>query len=243
MARDLAALGFVVLRFDFSGIGDSKVRGDTLPFEKSVIDEMEEAMNHLHATRGIERFILMGICSGAYISFKTACCDSRVVGAVLINARGHLHDRANDGLSSYIMNCSLARHYLRIALFSSFRAKNWLKAIRGKVDYTSIRRMMDFRLRSLFSRKRKVSFGTHNGVGDLRLLAERGVRLVHIYSEGDEGLDYFHVMLGDKLQEWSASGLLRVEIIRGANHTFTLLWSQEHLSKVVHNWAQEMLQD
>ena len=244
MARNLAALGFVVLRFDFSGIGDSPVRDDHLPFEKSAISETQEAMNCLHAARGIERFVLIGICSGAMISFKTACCDPRVVGAVLINARGHLHDGTDHELNSYIRNRTLARHYWRIALFSSFSAKNWLKAIKGKADYWGIIRVMiGFQLRSLFERKRKMSSGLNHVAADVRLLTERGVRLLHVYSEGDEGLDYLHVILGDEMQKWSVCEPLRAELIHGANHTFTLLWSQEHLLKVVHNWAQAMVQD
>jgi len=72
----------------------------------------------------------------------------------------------------------------------------------------------------------------------MRLLTERGVRLLQVYSEGDEALDYMHVVLGDKMQEWRANGMLTMEVIRGANHTFTLLWSQEYLLKVICEWAQ-----
>src|SRR3989442_13379966 len=45
MARALAAMGFVVLRFDFSGIGDSAVRHDNLPFDKSAVRETQDAMH------------------------------------------------------------------------------------------------------------------------------------------------------------------------------------------------------
>ena len=243
MARNLAERGFVVLRFDFSGIGDSGVCRDNLPFVKSAVGEVQEAMNYVSAARGIERFLLIGICSGAVISFRTACCDPRVVGAILINARGHLHGN-NDESSSYIRNRAIARYYWRMAFFSSFSAKSWLRAIKGKVDYPSILRViMSSQLRSLFGWKRKVSSGVNHGAADVRLLTERGVSLLHVYAEGDEGLDYLHVILGNNLQEWSASGQLRVEIIQGVNHTFTPLWSQEHLLNIVQNWAQEMVQN
>jgi len=244
MARALAAMGFVVLRFDFSGIGDSKVRDDHLPFFKSVVSETQEAMDYLSVARGSERFVLMGICSGAKISFKTACCDSRVVGAVLINAQNHLHDDTNDELSSFIRNRTLTRHYWRLAFSNSFGTKNLLKAITGKVDYLSVlREMIGFPIRILFRRKRKEASYATNAAADLRLLNERGVRLLHVYSEGDEGLDYLHVILGNEMLELSAHGLLRVEIVQGANHTFTLLWSQEHMLKIVCNWVQVILQD
>ena len=92
MARNLAEEGFVVLRFDFSGIGDSQVRYDDLPFEESVDSEVQDAMDLLAEIRGVDRFVLMGICSGAANSFKTACLDSRVVGAVLINPQDYFQE-------------------------------------------------------------------------------------------------------------------------------------------------------
>jgi hypothetical protein len=52
-----------------------------------------------------------------------------------------------------------------------------------------------------------------------------------------------HVILGDRLRKWSAQGLLEVQIVRAANHTFTLLWSQEQLLTLVRDWMSEMAQD
>jgi len=206
--------------------------------------ETQEAMDCLSAAKGSMRFVLMGICSGAKVSFRTACCDRRVVGAVLINAGGHLHDETNDELSSFIRDRALVRHYWRIAFSSSFSAQSLLKAIAGKVDYRSVlKEMIGFPIRGLFRREKKEDPGANDVAADFRLLKEHGVRLLHVYSEGDEGLDYLYMMLGDKMRELSASELSRVEIIQGANHTFTLLWSQEHLLKIVCNWALAMLQD
>jgi len=244
MARTLAAMGLAVLRFDFSGVGDSRVRKDALPFEKSSLDETQEAMDCIHEAMGTEKFVLMGMCSGATISFKTACCDPRVKGAVLINARMHLH-RMNDELHADLRNRALARHYWRIALFSSFRAKNWLKAITGKVESWKIisKMVTGFQIGNLLGHQGKLSSEVDHVSENLRSLSERGVRLLHIYSEGDEGLDYLHVILGDKLKEWRSGGELSMEVIQGANHTFTLLWSQECLLETISNWAQILVRD
>lgn len=238
MARNLAAMGFVVLRFDFSGIGDSKARADNLPFQKSVVTETREAINCLNTVRGIEQFVLSGICSGARISFQIACCDSRVIGMALINAQTYQYG-ASDALKSYIIKRKDTRYYWKIALFNP---NSWLKAIQGKVDYQAIMRAIGFQLKSLFDRKKKVWSERNKVVADFRLLTERGVRLLLVYSEGDPGLDYFQMILGDEIHDLDSNGKLNVEIMQRVDHTLTSLSSQEHLLEVVGNWAHATAQ-
>jgi pimeloyl-ACP methyl ester carboxylesterase len=241
MARELASLGFPVLRLDLSGIGDSPIRGDHLPFDKSVVSEIAEAMDYLKAARGVDRFVLTGICSGANLSYRTACCDPRVAGAILLNPRYHLHDRSDD-LDVYIRNRTFIHHYFRLAFSSSFSAKIWSNIITGKVRRSGVKRAVTgFRLTSLFASRQKISAAASQAERDMRSLAERSVRLLHVYSEGDEGLDYLHVILGDRMRGWRASRLLTMQVIRGTDHTFTLLWSQSVLLEIVGSWIQAMV--
>jgi pimeloyl-ACP methyl ester carboxylesterase len=226
IARTLAPMGFVVLRFDFSGIGDSKVRDDNLPFEESAIRETQETMEYLAATRGIKRFHLIGISSGAIVSYKTACRDPRVIGATLINPASY-----GDELRSY----AKARRYWKNVLSDP---KRWLKAITGKANY----RTVGPRLRSIFSSRRQ-ALSVANGIAaDFRSLIERRVDLRLVYSKGDLGLDCLDVILGNELRELSTRGKLKLEIIPQADHTCTLLESQQRLLRVVQNCAWAMVQ-
>src|SRR5262249_24278052 len=136
MARSLVAIGFVVLRFDLSGFGDSTVRADNLPFEKSAVSETQEAMDMLSATRGTEHFLLSGICSGALIALTTAYCDPRVVGVIPINAPRHTIEYAEaEEVRSYIIDYRAVRMYWADWKTALFNSKVWLKAITGKADY------------------------------------------------------------------------------------------------------------
>jgi len=117
LARDLASLGFRVLRFDLSGIGDSKTRQDNTPYPQSAVEETRQAMDYLATTFGAERFIVSGICSGAGIALQTARCDDRVCGVVAINNPGQV------AADPKTLNRMLTRHFLRIMFRSSYTSK------------------------------------------------------------------------------------------------------------------------
>jgi pimeloyl-ACP methyl ester carboxylesterase len=222
IARTLARQGFVVFRFDFSGIGDSGVRADNLPFEESAVSETQEAMEHLGASRGSKRFVLLGISSGAMVSYKTACRDPRVAGAILINPQTYGQE-----LWSYVK----ARRYWRNALSDPRR---WVRAITGRAKY----RIIGSRLRSLLAGRRRALASATNIAAELRSLVERGVHLRLLYSRGDLGVDFLDVILGGELRTLEAQGKLTVEIIGEGDHTCTQLKSQQALLDAIQASAQ-----
>ena len=233
IARNLAALGFVVLRFDLSGIGDSLPRQDSLPFDQAALLEVQQAMATLQALAGSTRFLLIGLCSGANLSLRAALRDRRVIGAVLLNAREHLHDNQDEKLTKALRNRALLHHYQRLALRSSFRSKNWRKTLTGNLNLSLLREaILGFHLRNPFRRQQAELATREYALAQLQTLSARGVRLLHIYCEGDEGLDYFRLVLG---ADADAQPMI---LIRGANHTFTTLWSQERLVQLIRDWAQ-----
>ena len=132
-------MGFVVLRFDHSGVGDSNVREDKLPFEASAISETQEAINCLSRLRDSKRFVLFGLCSGTLTSFRTASGDPRVVGAVLLNALLESPETISASTVSYVIDRKIARSYLHGKIF---HVQSWLKILTGEADYGKILRML-----------------------------------------------------------------------------------------------------
>lgn len=86
LARSFADNGIVSVRFDFSGIGDSGTRRGVAPFSESAPIEAAEIMDYLEEKRGIKKFILYGLCSGADAAYETALVDERVVAYSQIDA-------------------------------------------------------------------------------------------------------------------------------------------------------------
>jgi pimeloyl-ACP methyl ester carboxylesterase len=240
MARALASEGFLVLRFDLSGIGDSDQRDDSRSMHTRWTAEVREAMGSLEETYGAKRFGLMGICLGATLSFKAACEDSRVLGAALINPQDHLHDGANELLHSEIWDSASARHNWRIAFSSSMSSQKWWKALRGEVDFRSVARLLRVQAKGLFQRSGGASSELAQIESSFVTLRARGAKILHIYSEGDVGLDYLRLMLGRRFERYRTSGDLEIEIVSGSNHTFTLLDNQEDLMASVGRWAHAL---
>ncbi|MFT4115706.1 alpha/beta fold hydrolase [Bradyrhizobium sp.] len=85
MARELAALGHLVFRFDFSGIGDSAPRaGDLNPVEAHQSD-VSEALDWLTRSCDVTEVVLVGLCMGAEIALRFGHSDPRVSGLVLLD--------------------------------------------------------------------------------------------------------------------------------------------------------------
>lgn len=79
------AANIITVRFDFSGIGESDARRSALTADEVAVAEVIEVMNYLAQHKKIERFILYGLCSGAYASYRTALKDPRVIAIAQID--------------------------------------------------------------------------------------------------------------------------------------------------------------
>lgn len=234
IARQLAQMGFVVLRFDFSGIGDSSARSDALPMEKSAIIETREAMDYLSNIRNIDRFVLVAICSGAGFSFQTARTDPRVVGVSLLNAAGHRWGTSNE------LARTMVHHYWRMLWSQSFRGKNWRKLATLRFDRTGVARAAGQYLRTLLAGAGAESSQEREPlVAAFHDLLERGVRLQVVYSEGDEGWDYYQVFLRKHLLTLESHPDFSLRLIAGANHTFTLLSHQAEIIRLLRAWLED----
>ena len=224
MARALAAMGLTVFRFDFSGIGDSPVRYDNLPFDRSAVKETQDAMRFLQTTRDVQRFILLGGCSGARVSLQTACCDSRVAGAFLIN----LQMSEDDDQSLDQIGRTAAFYYWNFALFD---LKSWRKLLTGKADYRKILRALGFQARSQLPSARKMSAESIQLASNLRTLANRGVCVTFLYAESDPRLSDLREALGPEFKQMREMPKVRLEIIPRSDHTFSALLDQDRLLK------------
>ena len=92
-ARRWAAAGVAVIRLDVEGIGDAGgkntnyVAGDESFYVPSLTAQARAALD-LAVEQGLpDRFLLAGLCAGAFWSFEAAVADPRVRSIVMLNPR------------------------------------------------------------------------------------------------------------------------------------------------------------
>jgi len=246
LARRLASRGFPVLRFDLSGVGESPSRPDGLPAERAVVEETRAALDRLERELGARRFVLGGLCAGASVSLMTAREDARVIGTMLVNAREHLLPEAQHREANLdLWRRASARHMLRLATRSSFRLHIAWRVATGQVDYApALRSLLGVFRRAPAHAAPSVSASSDRERPDtrasLRVLTARGVRVLHVYVEADEGLDYLQTALGEEWRTPLGPEGDEVRVIEGANHQFTTGWSREELIRTLEEWLERL---
>jgi pimeloyl-ACP methyl ester carboxylesterase len=240
LARRLAAQGFPCLRFDRPGIGDSAVAAPGVEndvYAKDGVERLRQAMSYLRDAHGHERIILIGLCSGAYFSFHAAVADPRVVAAVLINP---LTFHWNEGDSLEVRTRKTYKStdfYLRAAL----KRETWLRGLKGRVNVRGILLTLGQRVlaRARAVVSQKIAQALRRGVplSDIaqafKALAARGTAMFMIFGAEDGGIDIMEEHLGPGGQLMRGSDHFRLEIVNGADHTFTPLWSQDYLGDLI----------
>jgi hypothetical protein len=102
-ARRWASAGIPVLRVDLEGIGDadgdgSLYRDSDDPFYTQTLIDQARSTLDLAVERGLpDRFILAGLCSGAFWGFQIALADARVQAVAALNPRMLIFDPDVEG--------------------------------------------------------------------------------------------------------------------------------------------------
>jgi pimeloyl-ACP methyl ester carboxylesterase len=229
LCREAAGAGYFAMRFDFSGIGDSDPRKDFLPFHKSCVLEVRQAMDFLRRTVKAERFVLIGLCSGANAAYFSALEDSRVVGGILINTQS-FQEEGEDELLDYAAGSALTRYL--------FSPRAWAKVFRGTARYRGKIGKVAKHLMASLLRKNRLADKARSASQGLFALTERNVDLLLLYSKGDRGLEYFNLLGRREITRLQQTGRVQIEILEGTDHLFTPPETRRELFRLSIEWLE-----
>ena len=233
LARRLAELGAGSLRFDFSGIGDSPVSASSRAPEELAASEVIQAMNFLEQSAGADKFVAVGLCSGANVAFAVAASDSRIVGAVLLNASVIPSAHSEEQLAESWQRARAHHYRSRLRNW-----KGWTRVLTGRSDLLGVGRAMVRRARRALrlqdARPRTIDLGL------LPELDRRRIELLAVYSEGDLGLELLAAHVG-KFDNLACLERFQLEILTQTDHILTPLWAQRRLEALIVDWAARRL--
>jgi len=228
IARTLAAQGFLAVRFDLTGIGDSKIPEGVVSYgPDDVVNDIRSVMDCLAEAKGIERFVLMGLCSGADNAFRTACQDSRVIGVNMIEG------------FSFPSTGYFAQSYSK----SFLKLRSWKRLLTGKSEIWGIIKALWTHHTSKQARQLTEDFEVPSKetlVSDLHKLVERGVKLCLVYAAEKSGHYNYRKLFEHEIQSLPAEKRPQVEFIEDTDHLFTLLHHQKQLLASIEDWVQQV---
>lgn len=223
MSRKLAQAGHTILRFDFSGIGDSATHSSGRPLLQSNLADIRAAIEWLEVTLHVSRVILVGLCSGADHAILYGYSDPRVVGIVLI-------DPYIPTTSRYFVQYIRRRlSDLRLKRFS-LRKSKLVRRVFENISHIFYRdaEPQHLTLQKTIARAylEKVYHAT----------AQARVQLLVICSDYAPRQVYREQFV-DAFAAVSFGDLLQLEFLEGSDHTFSSKKYRDDLNELVERWG------
>jgi alpha-beta hydrolase superfamily lysophospholipase len=239
LARRWARRGYVVLRMDLAGLGDSATRRgqpDNVVFPPAALDDMRVAIEWMRSRGGVNDITLCGVCSGAYHVLRAAVTAFPVKRFLMVNPETFFW---NESMSIYDMHLAEVVRGSAIDRSKMLSAEAWKRLLRGQVD---IRYVLRRHIRRIFftvesicrDAARRLHIRLPHDLGwQLEEIAARGVRMAFVFSSGEPGIALLRMHGGHSLQR--LGDRCHVHIIEGADHVFSKLDSRKVLQDILND--------
>ncbi len=225
-SRLWAQRGYVVMRLDLAGIGDSDTRPgrpDNEAFPPAALDDIRRAIEFMGDRYGIRDITLAGICSGAYHALRAAAAGLPVSRILMVNPQNFFWREGMtvedmEQLTEAVLNPGgYRKRLLSIA--------DWKRLITGQVQIWKIPRALINRALMVFQSRlrnmaRRLGVRLPRDLGsELEQIVGRGVRVVMVFARGEPGIDLLRIQAGTSIRR--LGDRVHIHIVDGADHDFS----------------------
>jgi len=237
MARRWAQHGYVVLRMDLAGLGDSGTRpgraeDDVFPHE--AVDDIRAAIEFLRASYGVRDVALVGLCSGAYHALRAAVVGLSVNRILMVNPQNYFWKPGETLQGLQLVEVLRNPGVYRERVFS---LAAWKRMITGRVNILRIAKIyMQRPLLAAESTLRDIARRLHlrlpNDLGtELEEVVARGVRVAFVFARGEPGIDLLKLQAGNSVSRLAER--CRIHTIDSGDHVFTRSGPRARMEQIV----------
>jgi alpha-beta hydrolase superfamily lysophospholipase len=237
LARRWARRGYIVLRMDLAGLGDSDTRQgkpDNEVFPPAAIEDVRIAIEFMREHYRIGEVTLAGLCSGAYHALRAAADALPLNRIFMVNPEAFSWKEGTPIDAIHLAEVVRTPGVYRERALS---VAHWRKLLAGKVDVALIAslyaRRVGLSLQSMLrevGRFLRIRFPDDLG-WQLEQIANRGVQTTIVFSRGEPGIELLRMQGGSAIKRLGER--CRVHIIEGADHTFSRSSSRAVLEKIL----------
>jgi pimeloyl-ACP methyl ester carboxylesterase len=225
LARHWAGRGYIALRMDLAGLGDSGTapgQPENDVFPPSALDDIRAAIEFIRDRYGSRDITLFGVCSGAYHALRAAAAGVEVNRILMVNPQNYYW---KPGATLQDLQLAEVVHNPGIYRRQIFSIAAWKRLFAGQVNLWRILKIYFHRpLMAIESTLRDLTRYVHvrlpHDLGwELQEIAARGVRIVFVFARGEPGLDLLKIEAGSVVRRMGER--CRVHIVDGGDHIFS----------------------
>ena len=233
-ARRWALRGISSVRLDFDHVGDSD--GDQhisigSLYEDKLVDQIETATRLIGSQIECDRFIAVGLCSGAYAAFQGLIQNVKIRGAILLNPRIFFWDPAVD-----------QRRLQRRVVSRLADIADWRRLLKGEIRPDRVklagRSVLDKLLLRDCPQDRECQIPKKAMSAAWSMIEKSQSRLTLIFSDNEP---LFEEMVEERQLPPANNSLIRCLQVGLAGHTFQPLWAQKLLQDLLDTEVERII--
>lgn len=235
LCRRLSGAGYLTLRFDYHGSGESTGTAE-FRLDRPFVKDLESAVEYV-ARNGINDSVLVGSCFGARTAISAGPRLSGLGGLVLLSPplRDYgLSERKTVGWSLRDYLVCLVQPQRILGGTERVTARRYARFLQAGVRILGRKLVTASRL----GKKHEPSWASKHFLDPLSELVEKNVPILFVYGTEDDDYQDFQEASQGSLGEILARGRKNVEVrvLPGRVHGFTQIHTQERILETIADW-------